>query len=84
MQALSRLMTPAAMNVNVSRSVYPGWDQAFSSYWKFWLVLTLAVGASLWILGKLFSLLWPAADPDPTSAPPLGDSGPEGASGQSY
>jgi hypothetical protein len=62
MQALSRMLTPAEMNVNVSRAVYPGWNQTFSSYWKFWLVLTLAVGASLWVLGKGFSLLWPAAE----------------------
>jgi hypothetical protein len=61
MQLLSRLLTPAAMNVNVAHSVYPGWEQTFPSYWKFWLVLTLVTAACLWVLGKGFALLWPDA-----------------------
>jgi hypothetical protein len=61
MQVLSRFLTPAVMNVNVAHSVYPGWEQTFPSYWKFWLVLTLVVAAGLWVLGKGFSLLWPEA-----------------------
>jgi hypothetical protein len=59
MQLFSRLLTPIEMNVNVSRAVYPGWEQAFPSYWKFWLVLALITAVSLWALGKVFSLLWP-------------------------
>ena len=60
-QLLSRLVTPAAMNVNLSQSIYAGWEQTFSSYWKFWLVLTVLVGACLWILGLLLRSLWPAS-----------------------
>jgi hypothetical protein len=60
-QLLSRFLTPAAMNVNLSHSIQPGWEQTFSSYWRFWLVLTVLVGVSLWILGLLLKRLWPAA-----------------------
>ena len=63
-QLLSRLVTPAAMNVNVAYSIQAGWEQTFSSYWKFWLVLTTLVGVCLWLLGWLLVKLWPA-----TSAP---------------
>lgn len=58
-QILSRFVTPAAMNVNVAHRIQDGWEQTFSSYWKFWLVLTLLVGLCLWILGRLLKMLWP-------------------------
>ncbi|HEV7744132.1 MAG TPA: hypothetical protein VGO56_03970 [Pyrinomonadaceae bacterium] len=64
-QLLSRLVTPAAMNVNVSHNVQVGWEQTFSSYWKFWLVLTAIVGVCLWLLGLFLVKLWP---PSHTSA----------------
>lgn len=60
-QLLSRLSTPAAMNVNLSQSIQAGWEQTFSTYWRFWFVLTILVGACLWILGLLLKRLWPAA-----------------------
>lgn len=60
MQLLSRLLTPAAMNVNLSHNIQSGWEQHFSSYWKFWLLLTLLNGVGLWIVGKGLSRLWPA------------------------
>jgi hypothetical protein len=59
-QLFSRLLTPAAMNVNVSHRIQGGWEQVFSAYWKFWLVLTLIVGVCLWLLGLLLKTLWPA------------------------
>src|SRR5882762_3600724 len=46
-QLFSRLLTSAAMNVNVSHRIQEGWEQVFSAYWKFWLVLTLIVGVCL-------------------------------------
>jgi hypothetical protein len=58
-QLLSRLLTPAAMNVNLAHRIQDGWEQTFSSYWKFWLLLTLLVGICLWILGFLLQRLWP-------------------------
>jgi hypothetical protein len=59
-QLLSRLITPAAMNVNLSHNIQPGWEQTFSAYWKFWFVLTVLVGVGSWLLGSLLRLLWPA------------------------
>ena len=60
-QLLSRLVTPAAMNVNLSQGIQAGWEQAFSTYWRFWFVLTMLVGACLWILGLLLKRLWPVS-----------------------
>lgn len=60
-QLLSRLLTPAAMNVNLSHRIQDGWEQRFSAYWRFWLLLTLMVGLCLWILGFLLKTLWPAS-----------------------
>lgn len=59
-QLLSRLVTPAAMNVNVSHSIQSGWEQTFSTYLRFWFVLTTMVGVCLWILGRLLRMIWPA------------------------
>jgi hypothetical protein len=58
-QLLSYLVTPPEMNVNVSHSVDPGWQQIFDAYWKFWLVLTLLTALILWFLGRLLNRLWP-------------------------
>jgi hypothetical protein len=60
-QVFSRLFTPAAMNVNLAHRIQDGWEQTFSSYWKFWLLLTLIVGLCLWILGFLVRKLWPVS-----------------------
>jgi hypothetical protein len=60
-QLLSRLVTPAAMNVNLSHGIQAGWEETFSSYWRFWFVLTTLVGACLWILGLFLRRLWPAS-----------------------
>ena len=59
-QLLSRLVTPAAMNVNLSHSIQSGWEHTFSSYMRFWLVLTMLVGICLWILGRCLRMIWPA------------------------
>jgi hypothetical protein len=60
-QLLSRLLTPAALNVNLSHRIQDGWEQSFSSYWKFWLLLTLLVGLCLWVMSFLLKTLWPAS-----------------------
>jgi hypothetical protein len=62
-QLISRLATPAAMNVNVSHAIQAGWEQTFNSYLKFWVVLTLLVGTGLWSLGLLLKTLWPVWQP---------------------
>jgi hypothetical protein len=64
-QFLSRVFTPANLNVNVAHYVEPGWQQAFDSYWKFWLVLTILATIIVWTIGTLLQRIWPAK---PTSA----------------
>ena len=61
LQLLSRLVTPAELNVNVAHHMYQGWDKVFSAYWKFWLVMTLVVAAVLWLLSFGLRKLWPAS-----------------------
>jgi len=68
-QLLSRVLTPVEMNVNLSHRIQDGWEQTFSTYWRFWLLLTLLVGLSLWILGFLLKMLWPASGPSQGSEP---------------
>ncbi|HUS10930.1 MAG TPA: hypothetical protein VMZ30_10725 [Pyrinomonadaceae bacterium] len=60
-QLVSRAVTPAALNVNLSHNVQTGWEGAFSSYWKFWAVLSFLVGLGLWILVLLLRTLWPTS-----------------------
>ena len=71
-QLASRLITPADMNVNLSHNIQTGWEQTFSSYWKFWFVLTIMVGIGSWILGQLLRLLWPASDSAVEDVPAAG------------
>jgi hypothetical protein len=59
-QGASRLLTPVALNVNLSQRIQDGWETSFSSYWKFWLVLSALVAVCLWLLGFLLKRLWPA------------------------
>lgn len=62
-QLLSRLATPAALNVNVSHSAYAGWSQTFDAYWKFWLALTLLTAVLLWVIELVLFKLWPVKHP---------------------
>jgi len=61
-QLLSRLITPVDLNVNVSQRVYGSWQQTFTSYWKFWLVMVLITAAGLWLLTMALYKLWPASE----------------------
>lgn len=61
MQLVSRTITAPDLNVNVTQFIQPGWERIFSSYWKFWLVMTLVVAIGLWITGIVLSWIWPAA-----------------------
>jgi len=61
MQLLSRIVTPPELNVNVSYRIYEGWQGHFSSYFRFWVVLTLAVAACLWSLNWVLNKIWPVA-----------------------
>lgn len=60
-QLISRLLTPVALNINLSQRIQDGWEQTFSSYLKFWMLLTVLVGICLWIIGFVLRMLWPAA-----------------------
>jgi len=62
MQIVSRLFTAPRLNVNLAHAVQPGWEGAFTSYWSFWLVLTIATAVVLWLSGLLWRSLWPAAE----------------------
>jgi hypothetical protein len=59
LQLVCRLFTSVSLNVNLAHSIDPGWQRTFSSYWKFWLVLTVAVGVVLWILGFVLRKVLP-------------------------
>jgi hypothetical protein len=61
-QLLSRLFTSPNLNVNLAYAIQPGWEHLFRTYWQFWLVLTSAVGLTLWVLEVLFRRLWPAGN----------------------
>jgi len=60
MQVVSRFFTARELNVNVAQFIQSGWEKAFGSFWKFWLVMTLVVAVALWAIGMVFSLIWPA------------------------
>jgi hypothetical protein len=60
-QLASRIVTPVALNVNLSQRVQDGWEGLFTSYLKFWLILTALVGVCLWLLGLMLKRFWPAS-----------------------
>ncbi len=59
MQVASRLVTDPRLNVNVVDRIQTGWEKAFSSYWKFWIVMTAVVAFCLWAIGMVLSWIWP-------------------------
>ncbi|HYW70300.1 MAG TPA: hypothetical protein VE961_04665 [Pyrinomonadaceae bacterium] len=76
MQVVSRVITSPEINANVAHHIQPGWENAFTSYWKFWLVMTIVVAAALWAIGMVLSRIWPCAvsEPEALAAGPLGAS----------
>ena len=61
LQLASRLVTSPVLNVNVAHHIQSGWEKSFSSYWKFWIVMSTIVAAGLWVMGLLLSLIWPSS-----------------------
>ena len=59
MQIASRLLTPSSMNVNLAHRVQDGFENAFSSYWKFWLLLTFLNGIGSYLLVFVIAWRWP-------------------------
>jgi hypothetical protein len=62
MQVVSRLVTPANMNVNLAHRIQDGFEGAFGSYWKFWLLLTFLVGLFAWLIGYVLQRIWPVKE----------------------
>jgi hypothetical protein len=58
-QLAARLFASPELNVNVAHGIQAGWEKTFSSYWKFWMVMTVVVAIGLWVIGKALSLIWP-------------------------
>jgi hypothetical protein len=58
-QLAARLFSSSQLNVNVAHRIQTGWETVFSSYWKFWVVMTLVAAALTWALGRALALLWP-------------------------
>ena len=56
---LCRWFTPASFNVNLSHSVYTGWEDWFSNYPIYWVVTTLLAAACLWGIGRLMIVVFP-------------------------
>ncbi len=64
-QLAARLFAPPDLNVNVADHVQTGWETTFTSYWKFWIVMSSAVAVLLWVTGLALSLIWPASVTQP-------------------
>ena len=60
-QLAARLLTSPELNVNLAHRIQPGWENLFSTYWKFWVVLLMVTALVLWLISKVLSLIWPAA-----------------------
>jgi hypothetical protein len=65
MAVISRLTTDPRLNVNVAHRIQTGWENAFSSYWKFWIVMTVLVAFCVWAIGIVLSWIWPARNAEP-------------------
>jgi hypothetical protein len=63
LQIISRAATDPLLNVNVAQRIQTGWEQAFSSFGKFWIVMTLLVVFCLWAIGMVLSWIWPVDEP---------------------
>jgi hypothetical protein len=62
MQVISRVLTPANMNVNLAHRIQDGFEGAFGSYWKFWWLLTFLVALFAWLFCYGFRRVWPARE----------------------
>lgn len=62
MQLISRLTTPAELNVNISHKVYEGFETWFSEYWQYWLATTSLVVVGAWLLGAFLFKIFPPAE----------------------
>lgn len=68
MEVASRLTTDPRLNVNVAYRIQTAWENAFSTYWEFWIVMTSLVAVCLWAIGLVLSRIWPTRN---EGEPPL-------------
>ena len=61
-QIVSRFVTSVDLNVNLAHAVQPGWERRFTSYWLFWLTLTIVTAIVLWLSGLFWRSFWPAGE----------------------
>lgn len=61
LQLAARLFTSPDLNVNVAFRIQTGWEKTFTSYWKFWIVMSAVVATGLWVIGLVLSFIWPTA-----------------------
>jgi hypothetical protein len=84
MQIVSRLITSPVLNVNVAHRIPAGWENTFSSYWKFWFVMTVLVALCLWVTGLILSWIWSAQIVTRDPARPPAGSKSTNASGRKF
>jgi hypothetical protein len=53
LQALTRFVTPPALNVNLAHAIHPGWEPLFLHSYALYYVVMLAFGAGACLLGEL-------------------------------
>lgn len=59
LQQISRLTTPADLNVNIAHHAYGPWKDLFDSYWKYWLAGTALTVMTLWLTEVVLLRLFP-------------------------
>jgi hypothetical protein len=64
LQQLCRMVTPAALNVNMAHGLKVGefdtvWMSLVSGYWQFWLLSTLLMSFCLWLANVIAFRLFP-------------------------
>jgi hypothetical protein len=55
LQQLTRIFTPAELNINLAHSIYPGWEQSFSTYGQYWLFTIVGAAICLWLISNVLS-----------------------------
>lgn len=53
LQLICRLFTLPELNINVAHAVYRGWENFFSNYFSYWLLITASAGLALYLLDVL-------------------------------
>jgi hypothetical protein len=59
LQLLSRLTTPAIANVNISHTMWDGWQTIFGVYWQYWVFTTTSAIIGLWLQEKFLLHFFP-------------------------